>query len=1321
RLGYILPDPSIYPNELRRQPSSLNPDLSPSNEDNAAASSSSESEDPLLTRSRKRINTVTLLPSTTSTMYQPGKAPLLLDDSPAGLTAFTRAARLFFRSKKITEDEDKIAYVGAGLASFQDLYQWYLLAAEEHEAKAYDAFLLELQKRALPRDYIWEARGRIRTAKQGDRDFEDWLEDMRAEHLSLTEKILPTRDFLESLLYGMDGELSSVLRQGSALRNSGLHRDDLERLAVSTTAIVYPPLIDYLAFDREARDEWSKIAARRRSNAAQLRSLSKKTTNLSLSSSTRNSPALACPSSAKASSSNSATTDNGTAKNGGGRTRPNKLTESGKDWLSANQGCFRCRKANVDHRAEGCTDWPATDYVVPVPPGWSKDNAAATSTTTTRVGIAAVQGFDEEEIDLPELLAQDSDSDSDAYALPPLSLLVGSRQSGLLTDALADSGSFVSLIADKLASRLGWSAGPTTLLIAPLEEPFGIILGTPFLRQHKISISFDHDVQLLIPQPAPLLPIDLYAEAEGPLTQRETLEELDDAERDEILDSAIVPIIARVEARTDEEKEMAERAARVMADYDDLFPNVLPALTLDYLKRTATRHKIKFVDSGKTHNMRGFNVPRKWRERWKKMLDEHLASGRLRPSTSPFASAAFIIPKKDPTSDPRWVNDYCVLNANTVKDRTPLPVPDVVLGDAALAKVWGKIDMTNAFFQTPMSDEDIAKTAIKTPWGLFEWTVMPQGLYFLGHIISREGLEADPSKVEKIKDWTTPTTVTQVRGFLGVVQYLRKFIPLLAEHTAVLTPLTRKGLTKIDHLWKDKEKAAFEAIKRIVTSLPVLRPIDQDSDEPIWLMTDASKVGIGAVLLQGKDWRTALPCGFYSRQYIAAEKNYPTHEQELLCVVAAMKAWRLDLLGSSFRQARWTEVLADYDFEISYIPELLKNLASSPGFSRGAEGLLLFEDSRIVVPKVHEVRETLLHDAHDALGHLGPRKTLSSLSQSFYWPGMSKDVLRYVSSCDGCQRFKARTTKRAGLLHALPVPLRPFEDVALDFVGPLPLSEGKDMLLTVTCWLTGYSRLLACRSKDGAKEIADLVYRGWFALFGLPKRLVSDRDKLFTSRFWRSLHERVGVKLQMSTSFHPETDGRSERTNKTAVQVLRQYVSRQQKDWVRYLSSVEYSMNTAVNVSTGSSPFEVVLGYKPSLRPPSSSTPSPLPAVKEVIAKRKSKIEEVRDALAASKVRQAEQANKRRGQDQGFKAGDLVMVDSADRRARYKTRGGDTRAAKLFPRWDGPYVVKTAFPDTSAYRLDLPSSDRSHPVFHSIKLKTYNHNDPLLHPNREPP
>ncbi|GAA5996432.1 hypothetical protein JCM11641_006701, partial [Rhodosporidiobolus odoratus] len=333
---------------------------------------------------------------------------------------------------------------------------------------------------------------------------------------------------------------------------------------------------------------------------------------------------------------------------------------------------------------------------------------------------------------------------------------------------------------------------------------------------------------------------------------------------------------------------------------------------------------------------------------------------------------------------------------------------------------------------------------------------------FLGHVISRQGLEADPSKTARIKEWPRPKNVSQVRGFLGIVQYLRKFIPRLAEHTAVLTPLTRKGLNDVEGLWTDKEEAAFKAIKETVTSLPVLRAIDQDSEEPIWLMTDASKVGIGAVLLQGKDWRTAQPCGFFSRQYIAAEKNYPTHEQELLAVVASMKAWRIDLLGVRFRvltdhdtlkhfrtqptlskrQARWTETLADYDYELSYLPGKLNTVADAMSrfsfpkeeaavavcgiseFSLSSDvverikkgyleddfcvqvvgelgssnefeikdGLIYFEAHRILVPKDLKLREALLHDAHDALGHLGPRKSLSSLSASFFWPRMRSDV-----------------------------------------------------------------------------------------------------------------------------------------------------------------------------------------------------------------------------------------------------------------------------------------------------------------------------------------
>ncbi|GAA5879490.1 hypothetical protein JCM3774_002697 [Rhodotorula dairenensis] len=269
-------------------------------------------------------------------------------------------------------------------------------------------------------------------------------------------------------------------------------------------------------------------------------------------------------------------------------------------------------------------------------------------------------------------------------------------------------------------------------------------------------------------------------------------------------------------------------------------------------------------------------------------------------------------PRRSKTVNPQWVNDYRLLNSNTVKDRTPLPVPDVVLADAACAKIWGKINMTNAFFQTTLAEEDIEKAAIETPWGLFEWTVMPKGLCnalathqarvnealwhligvcceafvddiiiysdtleeydkncrdvlealrqaglycskkktdlftmrpeFLGHVISRDGLEADKSKVEKIENWPRPRTVSQVRGFLGLVQYLQKFVPGLAEHSLVLTPLTKKGLDNVERLWGKREEKAFVTFKKIVASLPVLQPLQHDSEEPIWLMAAASKV-----------------------------------------------------------------------------------------------------------------------------------------------------------------------------------------------------------------------------------------------------------------------------------------------------------------------------------------------------------------------------------------------------------------------------------------------------------------------------------------------
>ena len=247
----------------------------------------------------------------------------------------------------------------------------------------------------------------------------------------------------------------------------------------------------------------------------------------------------------------------------------------------------------------------------------------------------------------------------------------------------------------------------------------------------------------------------------------------------------------------------------------------------------------------------------------------------------------------------------------------------------------------------------------------------------------------------------------------------------------------------------------------------------------------------------------------------------------------------------------------------AFCAQALKNVKMVPGWML-KEGLLSFK-GRILVPAEPPLREALLHDVRNTLGHFGNCKTYQVLSQPFFWPRMRTKVKEYVKLCDACQRDKSRTTSLAGERHALPVPTRAFSDVSVNFIEPLPLCKGYNGVMTVSDHLPGYCRLVPCRITDDAKQTADRFFDNWHCFFGLPERIVNDRDMCFTNKFWRSLHKRLGVKLQMLTAFHPQTDGRSEKTNKTAVQVLRNLVLRTQKDWVCHLLQTEFAINAAVN------------------------------------------------------------------------------------------------------------------------------------------------------------
>lgn len=204
------------------------------------------------------------------------------------------------------------------------------------------------------------------------------------------------------------------------------------------------------------------------------------------------------------------------------------------------------------------------------------------------------------------------------------------------------------------------------------------------------------------------------------------------------------------------------------------------------------------------------------------------------------------------------------------------------------------------------------------------------------------------------------------------------------------------------------------------------------------------------------------------------------------------------------------EIRAGYEKD-EWCRKLRENTQSSPEANE-SQGLLYWKD-QLVIPRHGSIHESLFRLAHNTLGHYGADKSYGVLRESFYWPNMCKDLeLAYIPSCDPCQRNKSSTRKSAGPLHPLPIPDKHGDSVAIDFVSPLPEDEGYNYLVTMTDRLNSDIRLIPTRSSITALQLADLFFDHWFCNNGLPLNIVSDRDKLFLSQFWKALHARTGVK-----------------------------------------------------------------------------------------------------------------------------------------------------------------------------------------------------------------
>jgi hypothetical protein len=373
-----------------------------------------------------------------------------------------------------------------------------------------------------------------------------------------------------------------------------------------------------------------------------------------------------------------------------------------------------------------------------------------------------------------------------------------------------------------------------------------------------------------------------------------------------------------------------------------------------------------------------------------------------------------------------------------------------------------------------------------------------------------------------------------------------------------------------------------------------------------------------------------------------------------------------------------------------------------PGFKL-TNGLLLYK-GRIWLSPSSRFKTLLLQEYHDSLiaGHAGISKTMKRLAENFFWDHMRRDVQTHIRKCIVCQQTKYSTAKPSGLLQPLPLPNHVWEDLTMDFITGLPLSKGFSVILVVVDRFSKGLHLGALPSGFTAYKVAELFVTMVCKHHGLPRSIVSDRDPIFISKFWRDIFKFSGTLLRMSSSYHPQTDGQTEVMNHTIEQYLRAFVHAKPLLWVSMLPWAEYHYNTSVHSAAGLTPFQVTYGKTPPSVPAYLAGSSSIEACDSVLTSRDEILALLRKNLQKAQAAMKLSADKHR-KDASFEIGAWVYVKLQPYRQTTLSRA---KYHKLSKRFYGPYEI-LAKVGAVAYKLNMPPHSKIHNVFHIFLLKAY--------------